>query len=83
MLDARERGDRNPGAMLTAHELPPTLVEHGVVAQAQEHEIGKVGCARRIHQPGSAPTCSDCGSLMVGNGACYKCHNFGATSRCS
>jgi len=30
-----------------------------------------------------APTCSDCGSLMVRNGACYKCHNCGATSGCS
>jgi hypothetical protein len=40
MFDARERGDRNPGAVLPAHELPPTLVEHGVVAQAEQHEIG-------------------------------------------
>jgi ribonucleoside-diphosphate reductase alpha chain len=30
-----------------------------------------------------APTCSDCGSIMVRNGACYKCHNCGATSGCS
>ena len=30
-----------------------------------------------------APTCTDCGSIMVRNGACYKCHNCGATSGCS
>ncbi|MBI4355318.1 MAG: vitamin B12-dependent ribonucleotide reductase, partial [Candidatus Omnitrophica bacterium] len=30
-----------------------------------------------------APTCSDCGSLMVRSGNCYKCHNCGATSGCS
>jgi ribonucleoside-diphosphate reductase alpha chain len=30
-----------------------------------------------------APTCSDCGSLMVRNGSCYKCFNCGATSGCS
>lgn len=30
-----------------------------------------------------APTCADCGSLMVRNGACYKCWNCGATSGCS
>ncbi len=30
-----------------------------------------------------APTCSDCGSLMTRNGACYKCHNCGGTSGCS
>jgi ribonucleoside-diphosphate reductase alpha chain len=30
-----------------------------------------------------APTCMDCGSLMVRNGACYKCLNCGGTSGCS
>ncbi len=30
-----------------------------------------------------APTCSDCGSIMIRNGACYKCWNCGATSGCS
>ena len=30
-----------------------------------------------------APSCSECGSLMVRNGACYKCHNCGSTSGCS
>jgi ribonucleoside-diphosphate reductase alpha chain len=30
-----------------------------------------------------APVCFDCGSLMVRNGACYKCLNCGATSGCS
>jgi ribonucleoside-diphosphate reductase alpha chain len=30
-----------------------------------------------------APSCHECGSLMVRNGACYKCLNCGATSGCS
>jgi len=30
-----------------------------------------------------APACSDCGSLMVRNGNCYKCVNCGSTSGCS
>jgi ribonucleoside-diphosphate reductase alpha chain len=30
-----------------------------------------------------APSCSDCGSIMVRNGSCYKCLNCGATSGCS
>ena len=30
-----------------------------------------------------APPCAECGSLMVRNGACYKCPNCGATSGCS
>jgi ribonucleoside-diphosphate reductase alpha chain len=30
-----------------------------------------------------APPCPDCGSIMVRNGACYKCLNCGSTSGCS
>jgi ribonucleoside-diphosphate reductase alpha chain len=30
-----------------------------------------------------APFCSECGSLMTRNGACYKCGNCGGTSGCS
>ena len=30
-----------------------------------------------------APSCSVCGSIMVRNGACYKCANCGGTSGCS
>ena len=30
-----------------------------------------------------APTCSECGMLMVPNGGCYKCENCGSTSGCS
>ena len=30
-----------------------------------------------------APSCSDCGWIMVRNGSCYKCLNCGSTSGCS
>jgi ribonucleoside-diphosphate reductase alpha chain len=30
-----------------------------------------------------APSCADCGSIMIRNGSCYKCLNCGATSGCS
>ncbi len=30
-----------------------------------------------------APSCPDCGMLMVPNGGCYKCVNCGSTSGCS
>jgi ribonucleoside-diphosphate reductase alpha chain len=30
-----------------------------------------------------APICSDCGSSMIPNGACYRCANCGGTSGCS
>src|SRR3989454_8804833 len=32
------------------------------------------------HAHEGAPTCSECGMLMVPNGACYKCENCGSTS---
>ncbi len=30
-----------------------------------------------------APSCAECGALMIRNGACYKCFNCGASSGCS
>jgi ribonucleoside-diphosphate reductase alpha chain len=30
-----------------------------------------------------APSCMDCGSIMIRNGACYKCPDCGSTSGCS
>jgi ribonucleoside-diphosphate reductase alpha chain len=30
-----------------------------------------------------APTCAECGSIMVPNGSCHKCINCGTTSGCS
>jgi len=30
-----------------------------------------------------APSCHECGSIMVRNGSCYKCLNCGSTSGCS
>jgi len=32
--------------------------------------------------PGDAPLCSECGSLMVRSGGCYRCENCGGTSGC-
>lgn len=36
-----------------------------------------------FHNESDSPACSDCGSMMVRSGACYKCMNCGATSGCS
>jgi ribonucleoside-diphosphate reductase alpha chain len=30
-----------------------------------------------------APSCADCGAIMVRNGSCYRCMNCGSTSGCS
>ena len=38
---------------------------------------------RIFRQQADAPPCSECGSIMVRSGSCYKCLNCGATSGCS
>ncbi|HJT16610.1 MAG TPA: vitamin B12-dependent ribonucleotide reductase, partial [Thermoanaerobaculia bacterium] len=48
-------------------------------ADAPNTKLG--GAPIRFQQ--DAPSCSDCGSIMVRNGACYKCLNCGSTSGCS
>jgi ribonucleoside-diphosphate reductase alpha chain len=39
--------------------------------------------AAPIPYDADAPSCSDCGSIMLRNGTCYKCSNCGSTSGCS
>jgi ribonucleoside-diphosphate reductase alpha chain len=36
-----------------------------------------------VEQSDDAPSCPDCGAIMVRNGSCYKCMNCGSTSGCS
>ncbi|MGH9356505.1 MAG: vitamin B12-dependent ribonucleotide reductase, partial [Terriglobia bacterium] len=56
------------------------------------HAANKPGTAEfRVNQPqlagvvheDDAPSCSDCGAIMVRNGSCYRCMNCGSTSGCS
>jgi ribonucleoside-diphosphate reductase alpha chain len=43
--------------------------------------LGKTNVAFKIQE--DAPSCAECGSIMVRNGSCYKCLNCGSTSGCS
>jgi len=56
----------------------PTLVQRKGDAVALAF-----GTKRLAFQIDDAPSCSDCGSIMVRNGSCYKCVNCGSTSGCS
>jgi ribonucleoside-diphosphate reductase alpha chain len=49
----------------------------GATAELARHGM------QTIKPQADAPTCSDCGALMIRNGSCYKCLNCGATSGCS
>ncbi len=41
------------------------------------------GMAAKGFYQQDAPSCSDCGAIMVRSGACYKCMNCGSVSGCS
>jgi ribonucleoside-diphosphate reductase alpha chain len=64
-------------------------IKGGTAADAAEaRPIGfaaPVASASRLtfENSADAPSCHECGSLMVRSGACYKCLNCGATSGCS
>jgi ribonucleoside-diphosphate reductase alpha chain len=38
---------------------------------------------KKMYNLEDAPACTNCGGIMVRNGACYKCMNCGETSGCS
>jgi ribonucleoside-diphosphate reductase alpha chain len=44
---------------------------------------GDHGTGYAMVNQADAPSCQDCGSIMIRNGACYKCPNCGSTSGCS
>jgi ribonucleoside-diphosphate reductase alpha chain len=50
---------------------------------ASREERLNVGQAPVIFDTADSPACTECGSIMVRNGSCYKCINCGATSGCS
>jgi ribonucleoside-diphosphate reductase alpha chain len=53
----------------------------GTAASAVAASLGSERAAFKIQE--DAPSCMDCGSIMVRNGSCYKCLNCGSTSGCS
>jgi ribonucleoside-diphosphate reductase alpha chain len=68
-LEATERDAGEPQA---------ALVE-GQPSGERGQAVGALGFSPQA----DAPSCSDCGAIMVRNGSCYKCLNCGATSGCS
>jgi len=63
----------------------PTAAEGGPETRAIGFAVPAPSYASRLAFENStdAPSCHECGSLMVRGGACYKCLNCGATSGCS
>ena len=65
--------------------LPGLMDGLKIVAQnghAREERLS-AGQPTVIFDTADSPACTDCGSIMVRNGSCYKCLNCGSTSGCS
>jgi ribonucleoside-diphosphate reductase alpha chain len=69
------------GSQLDLPAVPVLPARSEKVASAVVVEIDTQ--ARAWVQETDAPTCHECGSIMVRSGACHKCTNCGATSGCS
>jgi ribonucleoside-diphosphate reductase alpha chain len=63
----------------------PPAAEGAAEARAIGFAVPVPSYASRLafENSSDAPSCHECGSLMVRGGACYKCLNCGATSGCS
>ena len=63
-------------------EAPPLTLTAAPITDSQAQSL-----AEREHETfqnqSDAPICTECGSLMVRNGACYKCLNCGSVFGCS
>jgi ribonucleoside-diphosphate reductase alpha chain len=68
------------GELAAAHA-PATVMAPAVSAGSGANWVPAPLKPTNAHE--GAPTCSECGMLMVPNGACYKCENCGSTSGCS
>ena len=74
-----------------APEAGSTLLDGLKVIAKNGHAEGDAGREERlsagqapvIFDTADSPACTECGSIMVRNGSCYKCINCGATSGCS
>ena len=68
--------DQPPLTMLTVQNPPALSAGTHVETPAKKGSLVDI-------EDRDAPVCFECGSLMVRNGACYKCLNCGSTSGCS
>src|SRR5262245_28087587 len=68
-----------PEVIATAPIMAAPAMASAVMTKPAEPAVSK--SPSNAHE--GAPTCTECGMLMVPNGACYKCENCGSTSGCS
>ena len=70
----------------SAPTVPPLQAVSVSVETSQDGHVratATAGATIAFSPQADAPSCSDCGSIMIRNGSCYRCTNCGATSGCS
>ncbi len=72
------RGNAEEGAGTSS-----PLQAAGAVAGGSGGSVDPASARSSFINQADAPSCMDCGSIMIRNGACYKCPNCGSTSGCS
>jgi ribonucleoside-diphosphate reductase alpha chain len=87
--EATTAGSSSEGdALVAAPETAATIMDGLKIVASNGHaahreERLEKGQPTVIFDTADSPACSDCGSIMVRNGSCYKCLNCGSTSGCS
>ena len=76
-----DEADDSNTVFVEARTSPPVAVAGAVAGGSGES--GRTDAGRGFVNQSDAPSCMDCGSIMIRNGACYKCPNCGSTSGCS
>ncbi|MEX1093698.1 MAG: LAGLIDADG family homing endonuclease, partial [Acidimicrobiia bacterium] len=79
---ASEAEEAVEGAAMSLMDGLKIVAQNGHKADERSERLS-VGQAPVIFDTADSPACTDCGSIMVRNGSCYKCLNCGSTSGCS
>jgi ribonucleoside-diphosphate reductase alpha chain len=79
-LDGAEESE---GGASEPIQLRPAPVAGGKGASSKPAGVPESTSTSIFVNQADAPSCMDCGSIMIRNGACYKCPNCGSTSGCS
>jgi ribonucleoside-diphosphate reductase alpha chain len=78
----REEASLEPATRSQAVEAAKLASKFTEAAALRESRNVQPQPAGVVHED-DAPSCSDCGAIMVRNGSCYRCMNCGSTSGCS
>jgi len=78
-----ESGEAGAIGLAVAGPSSSSEAPRGAVAGGAESGDPGVRRMTSFVNQADAPSCMDCGSIMIRNGACYKCPNCGSTSGCS